>query len=104
MEIWQKYYENGEYLRAVESYGEQNFDMIDGRTNNRPKELKTSEPNVEVKTADAPSKDANTDERAAQKQKVQSRDREQSVTSPGKRKRRSVLKRLREKQAENIGA
>lgn len=38
MEIWQKYYENGEYLRSAEAYGEQNYDMIDGRANNRPKE------------------------------------------------------------------
>lgn len=38
MEIWQKYYENGEYLRSAEAYGEQNYDMIDGRTNNSPKE------------------------------------------------------------------
>ena len=38
MEIWQKYYENGEYLRSAEAYGEQNYDMIDGRINNRAKE------------------------------------------------------------------
>lgn len=38
MEIWQKYYENGEYLRSAEAYGEQNYDMIDGRINNSVKE------------------------------------------------------------------
>lgn len=38
MEIWQKYYENGEYLRSAEAYGEQNYDMIDGRINNRAKD------------------------------------------------------------------
>lgn len=38
MEIWQKYYENGEYLRSAEAYGEQNYDMIDGRINNSAKE------------------------------------------------------------------
>ena len=38
MEIWQKYYENGEYLRSTEAYGEQNYDMIDGRINNSAKE------------------------------------------------------------------
>lgn len=67
MEVWQKYYENGEYLRTAESYGEQNYDMIDGRANNRPKEKSVTE---------------------------------QPATAPVKGKRRSVLKRLREKQAE----
>ncbi len=38
MEMWQKYYENGEYLRSAEAYGEQNYDMIDGRINNSAKE------------------------------------------------------------------
>ena len=31
---WQKYMENGEYLRSAEISGEQNYDMIDGRKNN----------------------------------------------------------------------
>ena len=74
--------------------------MIDGRANNRPKDQKTSEPNLEVKTADAPGKDVSADARASQKQVARGKDREQSVAPPGKRKRRSVLKRLREKQAE----
>lgn len=34
MEQWQKYYENGEYLRSAEITEEQNYNMIDGRLNN----------------------------------------------------------------------
>lgn len=34
MEQWQKYYENGEYLRSAEMTEEQNYNMIDGRMNN----------------------------------------------------------------------
>lgn len=37
MEHNQKFYENGEYVRAVESTTEQNYNMIDGCTNNFPK-------------------------------------------------------------------
>ncbi|MCD8149342.1 MAG: DUF4316 domain-containing protein, partial [Clostridiales bacterium] len=36
MENWQKYYENGEYLRAAEITEEQNYNMIDSRVNNLP--------------------------------------------------------------------
>lgn len=36
MENWQKYYENGEYLRSAEMTEEQNYNMIDGRINNLP--------------------------------------------------------------------
>ena len=36
MEKWQKYYENGEYLRSAEITEEQNYNMIDGRMNNLP--------------------------------------------------------------------
>ncbi|MDO5425151.1 MAG: YodL domain-containing protein [Eubacteriales bacterium] len=36
MENWQKYYENGEYLRSAEMTEEQNYNMIDGRMNNLP--------------------------------------------------------------------
>lgn len=32
---WMKYLENGEYLRAAEVSEEQNYNMIDGRNNNR---------------------------------------------------------------------
>ncbi len=35
LELYQKYYENGEYLRTVESGTEQNYNMIDGITNNQ---------------------------------------------------------------------
>lgn len=31
---WQKYMENGEYLRSAEISGEQNYNLIDGRKNN----------------------------------------------------------------------
>lgn len=34
LENWQKYYENGEYLRSAEMTEEQNYNMIDGRMNN----------------------------------------------------------------------
>lgn len=34
MENWQKYMENGEYLRSSEIEEEQNYNMIDGRRNN----------------------------------------------------------------------
>lgn len=34
MEQWQKYFENGEYLRSAEMSEEQNYNMIDGRMNN----------------------------------------------------------------------
>lgn len=35
LELYQKYYENGEYIRAVESGTEQNYNMVDGIANNR---------------------------------------------------------------------
>lgn len=34
LETWQKFYENGEYLRSAELAEEQNYNMIDGRMNN----------------------------------------------------------------------
>lgn len=37
MEHYQRFYENGEYVRAVESTTEQNYNMIDGCVNNLPK-------------------------------------------------------------------
>lgn len=85
MEIWQKYYENGEYLRAAESYGEQNFDMIDGRANNRPKE-------------DQRKPSAETTEKTVVGKKPEKEPEKKNDLIPSKRK--SVLKRLREKQAE----
>ena len=36
LENWQKSYENGEYLRSAEMTEEQNYSMIDGRMNNMP--------------------------------------------------------------------
>lgn len=36
LENWQKFYENGEYLRSAEITEEQNYNMIDGRVNNLP--------------------------------------------------------------------
>lgn len=38
LEIWQKYYQNGERFRQAESGGEANYDMVDGRVNNLPKQ------------------------------------------------------------------
>lgn len=35
LENWQKYLENGEYLRSSEMADEQNYNMIDGVSNNR---------------------------------------------------------------------
>ena len=57
LENWQKSYQNGEYIRSVESGEEANYDMVDGLHNNREKQKK-------------------------------------------RKKRRSVLKRLHEKQLE----
>ena len=34
LDNWQKYMENGEYLRSTEISGEQNYNLIDGRKNN----------------------------------------------------------------------
>lgn len=34
LDNWQKYMENGEYLRSAEISEEQNYNMIDGRKNN----------------------------------------------------------------------
>ncbi len=34
LDNWQKYMENGEYLRSAEISGEQNYNLIDGRKNN----------------------------------------------------------------------
>ena len=37
LENWQKYMENGEYLRSIESGEEQNYSFIDGNKNNSKK-------------------------------------------------------------------
>lgn len=39
LDNWQKYMENGEYLRSAEISEEQNYNMIDGRKNNGYKAL-----------------------------------------------------------------
>lgn len=44
MENYQKYFENGEYLRSAEMDEEQNYNMIDGRINNQKKKPKISDP------------------------------------------------------------
>lgn len=44
MENYQKYYENGEYLRSAEMAEEQNYNMIDGRINNQKKKPKITDP------------------------------------------------------------
>lgn len=44
MENYQKYFENGEYLRSAEMDEEQNYNMIDGRINNQKKKQKISDP------------------------------------------------------------
>ena len=44
MENYQKYFENGEYLRSAEMDEEQNYNMIDGWINNQKKKLKISDP------------------------------------------------------------
>lgn len=44
MENYQKYFENGEYLRSAETDEEQNYNMIDGRVNNQKKKPKISDP------------------------------------------------------------
>ena len=81
LEIYQQYFENGEYLRSVESGTEQNYNMIDGIANN-----KVSKSTIEKQTEKAP-----TEEDAAEKK-----------TAPRKKdhpkERKSVLQRLREKQ------
>ena len=77
-EIWQKYYENGEYLRSVESGTEDNYNMIAGIRNNRRRQAQAQEAKESEKHAPV---------------KIETLEKE-----PGKRV--SVLQRLREKQAE----
>lgn len=40
---YQKYFENGEYLRSAEMDEEQNYNMIDGRINNQKKKPKVTD-------------------------------------------------------------
>ena len=84
LEIYQQYFENGEYLRSVESGTEQNYNMIDGVANN-----KTIKPGERKQPDKAP-----TELKATDKNTV-------SAKKPVKPKKRiSVLKRLKEKQDE----
>ena len=85
LETYQKYYENGEYLRSAEAYGEQNFDMIDGRVNNRSKGDQTRPVSAVAKEDVVFSVKA--------KKPV-------SINPAKSEKRRSVLQRLKEKQKE----
>lgn len=81
LEIYQQYFENGEYLRSVESGTEQNYNMIDGVTNN-----KSSEPTIEKQTDKAQTEEDAAEKKTAPRQKNQPKE------------RKSVLQRLREKQ------
>ena len=58
LEVWQQYFENGEYLRAAEITEEQNYNMIDGTMNNRaPRRSvleRLQEKQTEVKGISAP--------------------------------------------------
>lgn len=49
LENWQKYMENGEYLRSSEIDEEQNYNMIDGRRNNMPSKGKKGRTSVLAK-------------------------------------------------------
>ena len=49
LENWQKYMENGEYLRSSEIDEEQNYNMIDGRRNKMPVKGKNGRPSVLAK-------------------------------------------------------
>lgn len=46
LETYQKYYENGEYLRSAELTEEQNYNMIDGRINNTHEKKKRGRESV----------------------------------------------------------
>ena len=50
LENWQKYMENGEYLRSSEIDEEQNYNMIDGRRNNMPPKGKDGRASVDRKS------------------------------------------------------
>ena len=91
LENWQKYLENGEYLRSAEISEEQNYNMIDGRNNNR-----VSKPSPGEKKAksgpEGSEKETPPEEKTAGP--------ESEVPAQGFGKKESVIKRLREKQAE----
>lgn len=81
LEIYQQYFENGEYLRSAESGTEQNYNMIDGIANN--KHTKSESQQQPVNTA-------------TEKEDPEERAKSQRRIEPQKRK--SVLQRLRKKQ------
>lgn len=81
LEIYQQYFENGEYLRSVESGTEQNYNMIDGVANN-----KSSKPTIMNQAGKAPAEEDTVEKKTIPRQKNHPK------------KRQSVLQRLREKQ------
>jgi len=83
LEIYQKYFENGEYLRSVESGTEQNYNMIDGVANNKFNNL-----NNRKQPDKTPVEEKITEKTATAKKHVKPKE------------RISVLKRLKEKQDE----
>ncbi len=81
LEFYQQYYENGEYLRSIESGAEQNYNMIDGVANN-----KSSKPTIMKQAGKAPAEEDTVEKKTIPRQKNHPK------------KRQSVLQRLREKQ------
>ena len=81
LEVYQQYFENGEYLRSVESGTEQNYNMIDGVANN-----KSSKPTIMKQAGKAPAEEDAVEKKTIPRQKNHPK------------KRQSVLQRLREKQ------
>ena len=81
LEIYQQYFENGEYLRSIESGAEQNYNMIDGVANN-----KSSKPTIMNQAGKAPAEEDTVEKKTIPRQKNHPK------------KRQSVLQRLREKQ------
>ena len=67
-EIWQKYYENGEYLRSVESGTEENYNMIDGLRNNRKHAVEQQQEETEKSSGRAAGKRVSVLQRLREKQ------------------------------------
>jgi hypothetical protein len=82
---WMKYLENGEYLRAAEISEEQNYDMIDGRNNNRP-EQSVKEPKANDARAEKPS----VLERLKEKQKLLAKTEKKEASAPEKKPERDM--------------
>ena len=81
LEIYQQYFENGEFLRSVESGTELNYNMIDGVANNQG-----SKPDAAKQIEKTPGVESTAEKKATPKQKKPIEN------------RKSVLQRLREKQ------